>query len=712
MKKIMILGKFLLATVICLILSYVPVHAGDNNFNGKTIEVPIGKDYTSLKFRMDFDYYDDYSVMIKSPSGKEYKGEIQGENVVGAVVNESEIGQWEIYISYPEVADTGTGEDNVQVDTITTYVTADGRVVTAPVTETSQPQTENQTASESENFEVPSDSVVEANAEVPSVPSGEGSEEVPAVTQDIPGAVNPPTGVAGVSRRPISPVKVKVEGLFDTPDAIDGEITVATDIVGLKMYLKNDDFVAQWTDTTCGNVNIQVVNAKNLQKIDYQTVQGNYYACPIKSDVEEIIVTVVPAVSSQVEGAEKSYSIKIDNHPDAGVSYEDISLTNKDSIKATCELKNRYSILALVNGREVNKTEELAPGTYEIDIPLEVGDNSIETFIVSPNGNMRSFTYTCQKDVVAPQLDLLSTYEDIVTEDDFITIEGRVDDFSKLVINSIEIEVEGDNTFKYDYKLKEGMNQLAIIASDEAGNETEYDIAVERVVPEDRPVPWLKIIICVSCIGLVAVYIFELWKRRKNPERYVKAKPAAEEHSEYDDVDITKVSRKEKNRIMRGPHYIWEVMSFAIPLIAAFAILTFVIMLSKVQSGSMEPLLRTGGTVIYNRLAYALKEPQRGDVVVFYSDEENGYLGKRIIGLPGDDIEFRDGYVVINGQYCDESAYIDDSVETNCIKEFEVPEGCYFMLGDNRENSKDSRYWEEPYINKDRIVGKYMGKIL
>ncbi len=79
--------------------------------------------------------------------------------------------------------------------------------------------------------------------------------------------------------------------------------------------------------------------------------------------------------------------------------------------------------------------------------------------------------------------------------------------------------------------------------------------------------------------------------------------------------------------------------------------------------------------------------------------------------MPGDKIRCKDGYVVVNDQFCDETAYISSEIETNCSKEFEVPEGCYFLLGDNRENSNDSRYWQQPYVAKEKIVGKYMGQI-
>ena len=99
-------------------------------------------------------------------------------------------------------------------------------------------------------------------------------------------------------------------------------------------------------------------------------------------------------------------------------------------------------------------------------------------------------------------------------------------------------------------------------------------------------------------------------------------------------------------------------------------------------------------------------EPQRS---YFYSEEYNKLFAKRIIGLPGDHIQFRDGYVVINDQYCKED-YLDKEIETNCTKEFTVPDNCYFMLGDNREKSNDSRYWKNPYIVRNDILGKYMGQ--
>lgn len=154
-----------------------------------------------------------------------------------------------------------------------------------------------------------------------------------------------------------------------------------------------------------------------------------------------------------------------------------------------------------------------------------------------------------------------------------------------------------------------------------------------------------------------------------------------------------------------------EFIELLLPLIVAWIFFSKIIMIAVVQSGSMEPTLMTGNTVFYNRLAYVKNAPKRGDVVIFWSDEVNCLLGKRIIGVGGDKIEFADGQVIINGHYTDESAYIDDKIKTYCDKTFEVPEGCYFMLGDNRGNSIDARYWKQCYIPLGNIKGRYMGQI-
>ena len=125
------------------------------------------------------------------------------------------------------------------------------------------------------------------------------------------------------------------------------------------------------------------------------------------------------------------------------------------------------------------------------------------------------------------------------------------------------------------------------------------------------------------------------------------------------------------------------------------------LMIGRVPSESMEPTLMVH--------AYEEEKPQRGDIVMFYQKDENETMVKRVIGLPGETVSFVGGKVYINGEPLDESAYLDDTVETDCGEEdktFTVPEGSYFMLGDNREISLDARYWKHTYITTDDMKSK------
>ena len=124
-----------------------------------------------------------------------------------------------------------------------------------------------------------------------------------------------------------------------------------------------------------------------------------------------------------------------------------------------------------------------------------------------------------------------------------------------------------------------------------------------------------------------------------------------------------------------------------------------------VPSGSMEETVMTGDRIMINRLAYIAEEPQRGDIVAFYypDDGETLYL-KRVMGLPGETIEGIDGYVYINGVKM-ENDFTTERIEYD-FAPFEVPKDCYFMLGDNRNNSWDSRYWQNSFVEKDEIIGK------
>ena len=131
-----------------------------------------------------------------------------------------------------------------------------------------------------------------------------------------------------------------------------------------------------------------------------------------------------------------------------------------------------------------------------------------------------------------------------------------------------------------------------------------------------------------------------------------------------------------------------------------------VLQLAWVPSGSMEATIPTRSMLVSMRLPYMMGDPQpeRGDVVTFWSDEMDKLLVKRVVGLPGDKVSFSGGYVYINGQKLDEP-YLNkegSSVSVNNA-EFTVPEGCLFFLGDNRLNSDDARYWDDPFIPLEKV---------
>ncbi len=145
-----------------------------------------------------------------------------------------------------------------------------------------------------------------------------------------------------------------------------------------------------------------------------------------------------------------------------------------------------------------------------------------------------------------------------------------------------------------------------------------------------------------------------------------------------------------------------EILSWVevivIAVVLALFIDNFIIINATVPSGSMEKTIMTGNRVLGLRFSYWFKDPQRGDIVVFKYpiDEalgENTKFIKRIIGLPGETVEIKDGAVYINGEKLEED-YINGTwtVENDGFT-FEVPEDQYLMLGDNRNNSSDSRYW-------------------
>ena len=147
------------------------------------------------------------------------------------------------------------------------------------------------------------------------------------------------------------------------------------------------------------------------------------------------------------------------------------------------------------------------------------------------------------------------------------------------------------------------------------------------------------------------------------------------------------------------------VLTFAVAIVAALFIKYCLIINADVPTGSMENTIMPGDRLIGNRLAYLKEGPQRGDIVVFhYPDNEKELFVKRVIGLPGESVHIEDAKVYIDGVELEEPYLKEEWTIATGTYDFEVPEDCYLMLGDNRNNSKDARYWENKYVNIDKIL--------
>ena len=158
---------------------------------------------------------------------------------------------------------------------------------------------------------------------------------------------------------------------------------------------------------------------------------------------------------------------------------------------------------------------------------------------------------------------------------------------------------------------------------------------------------------------------------------------------------------KEKNIKKNGFFKEW-VMPIISAIIICLLLNKFVFFNVQVPTGSMIPTINLENRLVVTRI-HNLGNLKRGDVIVFYSDELSERLVKRLIGLPGDKIEIKNGVVSVNGEQLKED-YVEN--KDNYNGSFEVPNGKYFFLGDNRPISKDARRWVNPYIDGSAIEGK------
>lgn len=154
---------------------------------------------------------------------------------------------------------------------------------------------------------------------------------------------------------------------------------------------------------------------------------------------------------------------------------------------------------------------------------------------------------------------------------------------------------------------------------------------------------------------------------------------------------------------------LWMIFYCFAAVLLAFVLVFSVGMKVAVIGVSMEPGLYNGQEILVNKLIYRLSSPKRGDVVVFLpnGNKNSSFYVKRVIGLPGETIQIVDGYVYIDGRFYAEDESYDKIADAGIAEsELKLGEKEYFVLGDNRNNSEDSRSGNIGAVHADAIEGK------
>ena len=166
-----------------------------------------------------------------------------------------------------------------------------------------------------------------------------------------------------------------------------------------------------------------------------------------------------------------------------------------------------------------------------------------------------------------------------------------------------------------------------------------------------------------------------------------------------------------KNTDSKKKKSVWkELFPYILILGIVLVLRIFVFINAVIPSGSMESTIPVGARVMGLKCSYLIEEPQRGDIIVFDADRVdpgNLYI-KRIIAIPGDTIEIKDGETILNGEILEEDYLKEREWDGENVPETTVPEDCYFVMGDNRNDSNDARFWgeENRWVTSDEIIGK------
>ncbi len=149
--------------------------------------------------------------------------------------------------------------------------------------------------------------------------------------------------------------------------------------------------------------------------------------------------------------------------------------------------------------------------------------------------------------------------------------------------------------------------------------------------------------------------------------------------------------------------------------VAVLLLITYVISLQQVVGDSMNPNYQDGDILLLSKIHYHLRKPKRFEVVAI-KYQNTKYFIKRVIGLPGEKVQYQDGILYINGEALDENFKKMDETEDFSLSDLDIeneviPEGYYLVVGDNRGNSLDSRFKEVGLIHESEFIGKVLFRI-
>lgn len=184
------------------------------------------------------------------------------------------------------------------------------------------------------------------------------------------------------------------------------------------------------------------------------------------------------------------------------------------------------------------------------------------------------------------------------------------------------------------------------------------------------------------------------------------------EQEKKESIGTKRSKKKGKEKVLSA---LYELLIYvAIFVLCLVFVPKYICCKYTVEGISMERTLEEGQQLLGEKISYRITEPKRYDVVVvqpFEDDEENYYV-KRVIGLPGETIEIKDGILLIDGKELDESDYIkEDMWETTILEPITLGEDEFFVMGDNRNYSSDSRETEIGPIPKDRIIANLILRV-